>query len=266
MKLSLAGWSLQSLFRASSDALKLVDFPRFTRDTFGIDAVELNNIYFDSLRTDYLDSLRRAATDVGVTLVNIAVDEAGDLSDIDVTRRAIAVANYARWIPVAKYLGVNAIRANSGQGNESDAEASIDCCIDSFRRLCDVGQRHGVRVLIENHWGLSYDPAFIVRLVKSVRRTHGDDAIGVLADFGNWPDATDRYAALEMVMPYAAGVHAKMNDIDADLTHPRFDHARCIAIARAAGYDGFLGIEAEATNVDCVEAVRRGVKLLRGLI
>jgi sugar phosphate isomerase/epimerase len=266
MRLSLAGWSLQTLFRASSDALKLVDFPRFARDTFGIDAVELNSIFFQSLHRDYLDTLQHNARDSGVTLVNIAVDEAGDLADTNTTCRALAIANYARWIPAAKYLGINAIRCNSGKGDLLNQAASVNCCIDSFRQLCDVGQRHGVKVLIENHWGLSFDPAFIVGLVTSVRRTHGDNAIGVLADFGNWPDTIDRYQALETVMPWANGIHAKINDIQADLIHPRFDHARCLMIAKQAGYEGFLGIESEATNVDCVQAVRRGMTLLQQLI
>jgi len=265
LQLSLAGWSLQSLFRAKELPLSIYDFPRFTRDTFGITAVELNNIFFDSTRPTDLDRLRKAADDAGVAMLNIAVDEHGDLSNPNRAAREIAFANYARWIPVAAYLGIPAIRANSG-GTAASDEDSADCCIDSFRRLADVGQKHGVCILIENHWGLSFSPDFIVRLIKAVRLTHGDAAIGALADWGNWPDEIDRYDALQKVLPYAAAVHAKVNDIDENLHHPRFDHRRCVELTRAAGYRGYLGIEFESKTVEPVEGIRRGVRLLSGLI
>ena len=266
MKLSLAGWSLQKQFRSGESPLRVVDFAKYTRDTFGLDAVELNNIFFESTKSPYLDQVRLAAEAAGVTLLNIAVDEHGDLASLDPVSRAIAVANYARWIPIARYLGIAAIRANSGGTHVTNQKAAVECCTDSFRQLCDVGQKHGVRVLIENHWGLSYDPQFIVTLVRHVRLTHGEDAIAVLADFGNWPDEVDRYDALTTIMPYAAAVHAKVNDIDEHLRHPRFDHARCIEIAKDAGYDGYLGIEFESETQDAVEGITRGVRRLRQLI
>lgn len=266
MKLSLAGWSLQKRFRSPTDPLKLVDFPAFTRDTFGLDAVELNNIFFEGTQPPYLDKLRLAAESAGVAILNIAVDEHGNLASMDPVARAISVANYARWIPVARYLGIDAIRANSGGMHVTNHNAAVECCVDSFRRLCDEGRRHGVKILIENHFGLSFDPQFIVDLVRRVRLTHGEDAIGVLADFGNWPDAVDRYDALAAVMPYASAVHAKVNDIDEQLRHPHFDHAHCLEIAKDAGYDGYLGIEFESETQDAVEGIKRGVRLLNKLI
>jgi len=271
MKLSLAGWSLQKFFRAIENPLKMLDYPRFVREQFGIEAVELNNTFFESTRPEYLDKLRTAAFDAGVTMLNLAIDEHGDLSDGDPTRRAIAIANYARWIPVAAYLGMPTIRANSGGAdvNMNDMAAlsgATDCCIDSFRRLCDVGIRHGVQITIENHWGLSFNPDFIVLLAQCVERTHGKGPLGVLADFGNWPDTLDRYQALEKIMPYASATHAKVNDIDEHLNHPRFDHKRCIDIAKRAGYDGYLGIEYESDQVDPIEGIRRGIRLLTPML
>ena len=266
MKLSLAGWSLHKQFWAKTDPLKLVDFPAFTRDTFGLDAVELNNHFFESTQPPYLDKLRLAAESAGVSMLNIAVDEHGNLASIDPVARAISVANYGRWIPIARYLGITAVRANSGGMHVANRGAAVECCIDSFRRLCDEGRKHGVRILIENHFGLSFDPAFIVDLVRRVRLTHGEEAIGVLADFGNWPDEVDRYDALATIMPYATAVHAKVNDIDEQLRHPRFDHARCLEIAKDAGYDGYLGIEFESETLDAIDGIKRGVRLLSGLI
>ena len=265
MKLSLCGWSFNRLFRREPSPLTLLEFPAFARDQFGIDALELNNIYFESTEPTYLDRLRAAADAADATYLNIAVDEPGDLSSDDEATRLATVERYARWLPVARYLGCGVIRANSGGRDARDRGRAIANCTDSFRRLCELGHAHGVALMIENHWGISSDPEVMVGVVEAVCDTHGADAMHTLCDWGNWPDDVDRYAAIERTMPLAIAVHAKVNDIDAELNHPRFDHARCLAIAREAGYDGHLGIEYEGP-ADPVEGVRRGATLLRRLI
>ncbi len=265
MKLSLAGWSLQSLFRAAENPLKLVDFAAFTRDRFGIEAIELNSPFFVSRESGYLRELVTAAERAGVTMLNIAVDEKGDLSSEDEAVRQEGLANYSRWIAVAKEIGCAAIRANSGGKEIKDRATAESRCIDSFRRLTDEGRKHGVVILMENHWGLSMDPGSMVRVIEAVRQSHGEEATGTLADYGNWPDDVDRYDSLKRILPYAKAVHAKVNDIDENLNHPRFDHARCIELTRAAGYDGYLGIEYEG-SIEPVEAIRRGVRKLTPLL
>jgi sugar phosphate isomerase/epimerase len=265
MQLSLAGWSLNRLFRAPENPLKLIDFATFTRDTFGLDAIELNNIYFESRDAAYLNRLSLSAANAGVRMLNIAVDERGDLSSDDASAREEGVLCSARWIDVAREMGIRFVRFNSGGGKAVDLDRATKRCIESFRRLADFAKPKGVRLMIENHWGISMDPARVVQIVKGVRQTHGEDAMGTLADFGNWPDEIDRYDALRQVMPLAFAVHAKVKDIDENLNHPRFDHARCVEIARQSGYDGYLGIEYEGKD-DCVEGVKRGVRLLRSLL
>src|SRR3954467_4869211 len=142
MRLSIAGWSLNPLF--AEKKLALVDFPAFCKDRFGVDAVELNNIYFASREPAYLKQLRAAADRAGSTLVNIAVDEAGDLSSDDAAQRALGLESYAAWIPIAARMGIPAIRANSGGGLAKDRDRAVAHCTESFRRLVEVGREHGV--------------------------------------------------------------------------------------------------------------------------
>lgn len=267
MQLSLCGWSLNHLFTKEVEPLKWLDFPLFARERFGIDALELNNIYFASSELTEVERFRRAAEAAGSRLLNIAVDvKGGDLSSADEASRLAAVEAYAEWIPVAAELGCGAIRANSGGRDAGNrVAAATDACVDSFRRLADVGVKHEVAILIENHWGISSDPAVMTRVVGDVRRTHGDRSAGTLVDWGNWPDSVDRYAAIEATMPQAMAVHAKVNDIDEHLNHPRFDHKKCLRICRAAGYDGYLGIEYEG-SVEPVEGIQRGIRLMRSLL
>jgi sugar phosphate isomerase/epimerase len=265
MKLSLAGWSLHRLFRASDCPLTLLEFPRFTKEMFGIDAVELNSPFFESREPGYLQQLKAAAAHAGVELLNIAVDESGDLSSEDESARSDGINNYARWIPVAAELGCTAIRANSGGRKVTDRGLAVANCIESFHRLIAQGQKHNVAVLMENHGGISVDAETIVYIMSELSKTHPRHAFGTLADFGNWPDHVDRYESLRRIMPFAHAVHAKVNEIDEQLNHPRFDHARCIEVAREAGFDGHLGIEYEGST-EPVEGVRRAVRKLRPLI
>jgi len=265
MELSLAGWSLHKLFRSSEKPLLLIDFPRFTKERFGLGAVELNSPFFDSREPRYLRALRDAADRAGVKLLNIAVDESGDLASEIEANRLDGINNYARWIPVARELGCAAIRANSGGRTVTDREVAISNCIESFHRLIDEGERHGIAVLMENHGGISADADTIVRIMSELGKTHAPETFGTLPDFGNWPEGADLYASLAKIMPWAKAVHAKVRDIDEQLNHPAFDHARCIAIARESGYDGYLGIEFEGAG-EPVEGVKRAVGKLRAMI
>ena len=265
MRLSLAGWSLHKLFKRTRYPLKLVHFPVFTKEELGLDAIELNSPFFESREPDYLKRLVAAGQRAGVKLLNIAVDEDGDLSAEDEVERAAAVENYGRWIPVAKELGCTAIRANSGGKNAPDGDRAVAACVESFRRLCDRGKQAGITILMENHGGISSDADNIVKIMEAVRETHGSDAIGTLPDFGNWPPGADRFESLRKVMPFAKAVHAKVSDMDAGFRHPAFDLDKCVAIAKESGYDGCLGIEFAGTG-EPVEGVRRAVKKLTPLL
>jgi sugar phosphate isomerase/epimerase len=245
--------------------LKLLDFPKVTKEKFGLDAVELNSPFFESRDAKYLKELVTAAQRSGVTLLNIAVDEKGDVSSEDESKRKQGLAAYGAWIPVAKAIGCGAIRCNSGGRDVTDRNAAVAHCIDSFRRLADDGQKHGVTILMENHGGISSDADIIVHIMEALRQSHGRDAVGTMPDFGNWPDTADRYASLAKIMPFAKAVHAKVMEIDAQLNHPKFDHARCIRIARDSGYGGYLGIEYEGTG-EPNEGIRRAIKKLAPLV
>lgn len=272
MELSLATWSLHRLLRNTDQPVDYLDVPALVRDKFGLDALELNNVFFASRDESYLRQLNGAADKAGMKLLNIAVDEQGDLSSDDTDAQQLGLERYGAWIPIAAAMGISAIRVNSGGKAVADAPtgdparaAAENVLIDNLRRLCDTGRRHDVAILVENHGGISADPASLARVVSEVRASHGDDAAGTLVDWGNWPSHVDRFSALKQVFPHAMAVHAKVNDIDEHLNHPAFDHARCLEVTRAAGYDGYLGIEYEGSD-DPMIGIERGVRKLRNLL
>jgi L-ribulose-5-phosphate 3-epimerase len=238
MKLSLACWSLNRQFGRKKQPLRLLDMPKIARQRFGIEALELNNVFFADTRSKYLKDLKRRARSEGVKLLNIAVDESYDLCEGS-WRGQHAVNAYAWWIPVAAELGCNAIRANSGGKDVKQfTNEHFKNCAEHFAELAERGRPYKIKILMENHGGLSADPE---RMLK-VRKLSGN-AFEFLPDFGNWPKEVNTYSALEKIMPHAHAVHAKVIDIKANGTHKDFDLGRCVQIAKSAGYDGYLGIE-----------------------
>ena len=115
-----------------------------------------------------------------------------------------------------------------------------------------------LRVLLENHGGLSSDPEWLLSLVRLV----DNPALGTLPDFGNFPAEVDRYAAVEALMPYAGAVSAKCYDFAEDGGETRIDFARMMAIVRAAGYAGHIGVEYEGTRLPEREGILAAKALL----
>lgn len=245
--------------------MALVEFAPLVKERYGVDAVELNSPFFESTDAGYLRSVVAAADKAGVALLNIAVDEQGDLASEDAGARELGLASYGRWIDVAAAMGIKAIRCNSGGKTLTDKAAGERQCIESFKQLAGRGAKAGVKILIENHWGISSDPEVVYRIVTEVRRAVGQEHMAALADYGNWPAEVDRYAALARVLPVAGAVHAKVLEVSDAGDHVAFDLAKCVALTRAAGYDGYLGIEYEGP-VPQMDGVAKAVKLMRKLI
>lgn len=260
MNLSLAGWSLHRQFMRNHQPLKLLDFPQVARRRFGIDAIELNSPFFESTTDHYLRELKKRARDEGVAILNIAVDEHDDMC-AEGWAAARAVNAYAWWIPVAAALGCTAIRANSGGGAiKRFTRRNLEACGRNFAALAGRARPCRIRILMENHWGLSSDPERMLQV-----RQFSGNAFDFLPDFGNWPPHIERYSALARLMPHAHAVHAKAGDIDARGRHPAFDLGRCVQIAKAAGYDGFLGVEYEGKGDENTN-VKRAIRELKKYI
>jgi sugar phosphate isomerase/epimerase len=117
-----------------------------------------------------------------------------------------------------------------------------------------------LRVLIENHGGVSSDPAWVVALIDRV----GDPNLGTLPDFGNF-GRYDRYEGVEALIPFAGGLSAKCYDFDERGQETSIDFQRMVQIARAGGYRGFIGVEYEGDRLPEEEGILAAKRLLERL-
>jgi L-ribulose-5-phosphate 3-epimerase len=238
--ISLAAWSLHKAFFAKEiDQIGMVE----TCAGLGIGGFEMVNTFFPSPQYAYLKQLKQRADDRGVQLLLIMCDGEGSMAGPERDKRMLAAKNHHKWVDIAAVLGCHSIRCNTGaQPGDTDA---LDRCVESFSALVEYAGRSGINVLLENHWGLSSDPAWLMTLVERV----GHPRFGTLPDFGNFPDDVDRYDAVQRMMPKALAVSAKCYDFDDAGNETKIDFARMMRIVLDAGYRGWVGIEYEGERL-----------------
>jgi len=253
-EISLAAWSLHRMFFAKEiDQMGMVDFTA----KHGISGFEMVNTFFPSPQYAYLKQLMQRADDQGLKLLLIMCDGEGSMAQPEKEGRIQAVKNHHKWVDIAAVLGCHAIRCNTG-AREGDADAQ-DRCAESFAALVAYADAAGINVLIENHWGLSSEPEWLMGLMRKASHPR----FGTLPDFGNFPDTVDRYAAVGQMMPLAKAVSAKCYDFDdASGDETKIDFAKMMGIVLGAGYNGYVGIEYEGERLSERDGILACKKLL----
>lgn len=258
MKIAVASWSLHREFQEKR--ISLLDFPKIVKEKFSIEAIELNSPFFASLEENYLKDLRSRIDDLGMRLVNIAID-GQNISQKDEAKRTADLEDVKRWFHIAKLVGSPCVRVNTGSGEEGeDEEEVIKRCIVGYKELATIGEREGIKVLLENHGGLSANPDNVVRIMEEV----GSPYLRTCPDTGNF--ATEiRYEALKKIAPYMFVAHLKTYEFDEKGLEKTVDVKRCINIFKEAGFDGYFDIEFEGAG-DQYEGVKKTINLLRRYI
>lgn len=178
--------------------------------------------------------LRRAADSAGVRVVSWTLDT-------DLTAEGVALeqqrAYWEHGIETARALGCEVLRVTTG-GREGERRV-LRRAKANLRQLVEMAA--GLRVAVENHWGLSRDPALLVALLEAV------PGAGCCLDFGNWDEAI-REEAIRMLAPLATHVHAKSFRFDANGDEANFDYRTIVSRLDEAGYGGWYVVEYEGDS------------------
>lgn len=258
-RISLAQWSLhKTIF---SGTLSNLGFPAEAR-RLGFDGIEYVNQFFRDSAKDlgYLGELKRRCEGAGVESVLIMVDGEGFLGDTDDAARAQAIENHRKWIGAAAFLGCHAIRVNAH--SMGSREEQLRLAADGLRRLTEIGQAEGIKVIVENHGGLPSDGSWLAAVMQEVDHPW----CGTLPDFGNFhlgDDAWyDRYKGVKEMMPYAHAVSAKSHDFDVDGNEQHTDYRRMMDLVLDSGYRGWVGVEYEGGQLSEEEGILATKRLL----
>jgi sugar phosphate isomerase/epimerase len=212
--------------------LLLTDAPAYYADRFKLSNVEFWSKHFESREPAYLDELKAKVASAKTKLINIQVDEKYNLATQDPEERASSVAFCKGWLDTTAHLGAPSMRVNAGRGD-------VAACIQSLKELTAYAKSVGLLLLVENHGGLSSDPDQLLDIVDGV----GDPNIRILADYANWPDGTDIYAALKKVYPKTHLISAKTKEFNAAHEHTSFDFDKCTRLAEESGFTGIYSAE-----------------------
>ena len=166
--------------------------------------------------------------------------------------RIAAVENHCKWVDAAAAMGCHSVRVNLN--GSSEPETWIPNSVDGLRRLATYASDKNINVLVENHGGLSSNASLLVQVMREV----GMDNCGTLPDFGNFCiseddsgclENYDRYKGVEELMPYAKAVSAKSNNFDVSGNETGINYLKMLEIVKDAGYNGFIGVEYEGSEL-----------------
>ncbi|MFZ5832372.1 MAG: sugar phosphate isomerase/epimerase family protein, partial [Planctomycetota bacterium] len=243
--------------------LNLLDVPALFAEKFGVHNVEIWSQHVAEPTADYAKKLQEAAAKAGSKIVNVQLDSGKyNLSDPDKAGRAKSLELVMQWIDFSAACGAPSMRANTGGTPQQKLDLAVTG--DSFARLARYGEKLGVKILVENHGGLSLQAENVAAIVKSV----DSPWCRALPDFGNLPKGEGeeyRTKMLEMLFPLAALASVKSMQFDASMQHVPYDIGRCVKIGEECGFKGIYSVEHyDSSNqpFDAVAVVRRVIEIV----
>lgn len=209
----------------------------------------------------WLDKLARKMAATGTKCQHISNNAPRDICEPDAEQRKAGVEVAKKWLDGAKILGAKSMRVNSGgpriappavttsdYPKNDELAKYLSHCIESFKEMADHGGKVGVKVTLENHWGLTANPMNIRIIVDEVHSPFCEAS----PDFCNWEHEYLMYNGLKDLAPYAhTNVHAKYWNRWKDN-----DVKRSVKIMMAAGFEGTFALEYEDGPWDGVEGAK----------
>jgi sugar phosphate isomerase/epimerase len=210
----------------------------------------------------WLEKMANKMLATGTKCHHISNNAPRDICDLDSEKRKAGIEVAKKWLDGAAVLGTKSMRVNSGgpriapspvadpssyPKNESLAQYLTNC-IESFKEMADYGGKVGVKVTLENHWGLTANPMNIRIIIEEVNNPFCEAS----PDFCNWEHEYLLFHALQDLAPYAhTNVHAKYWNRWKDP-----DVQRNVRIMLNANYTGLFALEYEDGPWDGVEGAQ----------
>lgn len=212
----------------------------------------------------WLDQLAAKSAAAGVKVHHVSNNAPTNLASTDDALRKEGVAIAKRWLDTCAVLGVRSMRMNSvtalgpalrpqaiarssdGYPRNTDIVLPLAKAIESYKEMADHGGNLGIKVTIENHWGLAADPINIRIILDEVNHPYCEAS----PDFCNWEYEYMLVSGLKAVAPYAhTNVHAKYWERWGSYNDVR----RSTRIMLAAGFKGTFALEYETGPLNGVE-------------
>lgn len=210
----------------------------------------------------WLEKMANKQATTGTKCHHISNNAPRNICDLDAEKRKEGIEVAKKWLDGAAMLGAKSMRVNSGGPRIAPSPVAdpssypkndelaryLTNCIESFKEMADYGGKLGVKVTLENHWGLTANPINIRIIIEEVNNPFCEAS----PDFCNWEHEYLLFHALHDLAPYAhTNVHAKYWNRWKDP-----DVQRNVRIMLNANYTGIFALEYEEGPWDGVEGAQ----------
>ncbi|MFQ6041736.1 MAG: sugar phosphate isomerase/epimerase family protein [Candidatus Poribacteria bacterium] len=239
----------------------------------GLDGVEILHVQMESEDNSYLQRLKRTAFINGLDIYCLSIHQDFVFPETEIRRKNIE--HTLECIEIAYKLGAPAIRLNSGRwgtlksfdelmanGGVEPALAgyteddAFEWVIDSIEQCLPKAEECGVILALENHWGLTYSPEGVNRIVEAIN----SDWLKVTMDCGNFP--SDIYESLRKIAPHTVLVHAKTYFGGGEWYSLDIDYSKVAEILSAVNFKGYVSIEFEGKE-DPLTGMPKSIEMIR---
>ena len=265
-RLAVSTWSFHNYFpntRYGNPTFKVEDLRleqvlRRAQQQLDIHAFELSSAHLASWEPKAVDQLKEFARENRIQFIHMSDNIRGvNMAHADPKMREEAMTTFERLIGVTQRLGIPTMRVNTGTP-AANSKWDIDVTIASYRRLARFARERQVEIIIENHFGISADPANVVRIIEAV-----GENIGSCPDFGLFRDDDQRWTGMPQMLRHCRRiVSAKFHGLDDQNRHRDFDLERCYRLVREARFAGWCSLEYEGP-LEPGEQLRRMAPLAR---
>ena len=249
----LSQYSLRALLKDGS--LDALDFPKFTVDQFGIQAIDLweGGLPKDKLDDPkYLAMMRKKADQAGTDLFLLM---SGAL-DASAKKREASSAKISASFERAVQLGAPMVRVFL-KAPGTDSKIGLQASVEALKPLADEAAEKNLTIAIEpGASSLSQKGAFLAEVATKLKHP----ALKLMPDFGKLKDNV--YKGTKAMLPHTVTVSCKMHSFDKNGNQPDFDYPRLMKMIQQSSYEGILAIEWEGSALEPVAGVKASMKLI----
>lgn len=257
LKLSLAAYSFNKQLDLKKPTMTLFEFIDLAGE-LPLDAVELTSYYWAETSDAYLEKLRAHAAKKKLAVSGVPVGN--NFCVKDETKYKAQIQLVKDWTARAAKLGAKTVRIFAGNLEKGDTlDEAQKRVVAAMNECCEVAEKLGVMLALENHGGITDTAEHLLELVKPVKSA----ALGVNIDTGNFHTA-DPYADIATIAPYGVVSQVKTEVYPGNKKQDA-DLGKVIKILKDANFHGYVALEYEAAE-DPKVAVPKFVKELRKLI
>ncbi len=287
LKLSLSQWALhRAIFGNSKEnydlwkstlykdpdrlwqgSLHPLEFPAKAKE-LGFDTVEyVNSLIFGRAEDQkFLNELNLRCDDNGIKNQLVMVDEEGFIGHPDKKERDKAIENHKRWMEAAQILACPYLRVNAF--SIGPAEEQMILAAEGLRKLAEMGLEYGLKILVENHGGMSSNADWLVETI--VLADHQN--LGTVVDLDNftfsedfiWGDGQifNRYIGVQKLLPFAHSISAKTHAFDIQGYETTIDYKRMMSLITQSEFNDYICVEYEGYD----KTEEEGILATKGLI